>query len=101
MIYNIYIYIYLDHLYIYIYILYNIKSMLITLTACHTTAPLDCLQESSIGNTGSIPCGGIGYLKGAARVTTAMAFVVACSELKVKDLGGPPLLFFFVSPYFL
>jgi hypothetical protein len=45
------------------------------------------MQDADVKSQGVIPQGSICFLKGAARVTTAIAAVVACSKLKVEARG--------------
>eukprot|EP00435_Cladocopium_sp_Y103_P022453 s2116_g5.t1 len=63
----------------------EVASEIGTSTALELEATTDekLAEDSSIGNSGPIPVAAIGYLKGAARVTTAMAFVVACYKMNV------------------
>ncbi|CAK8990693.1 Uncharacterized protein SCF082_LOCUS2343 [Durusdinium trenchii] len=42
------------------------------------------IKDSSLGHDGPIAFGSIGFLKGAARVTTAIAIVVCCSSLGIQ-----------------
>jgi len=46
----------------------------------HPDATGPYLQDSCIGQAGPIPDASIGYLKGAARLTTAIAAVVCCKH---------------------
>lgn len=47
------------------------------------------MQDGHTDRVGQIPVGAIGFLKGAARITTAVAVVAACWKLGLQAGGGP------------